>query len=118
MISDNHGSKVLAQSRPSGTGAASIYSPVTNRYAVITRIIVTEVAGGTSAASVFVDTDGTTYDQSTAIQYTKPSTAFGVTIYDFSNDGLELADAGNVAVQSATGSAHTYTVIGREYAAV
>lgn len=110
---DDYGSVELAVSRPAGTSAASIYSPAAGKRAIITCIIITEVAGGTTAASVFIDIDGTTYDQTTALQYTKPSTAFGVTKYDFP-DGFEIGEDGNVAVQSATGSAHTYRVLGRE----
>ena len=110
----NHGSKQLAQAREAGTGAVSIYSPAVNKYAVITKIIIAEVAGGTSAASVFVDQDGTTYDESTAVQFTLPSTAFGVREYEF-RDGWEITEDANVAVQSATGNAHTYTILGREF---
>jgi len=113
-FSDDHGSTLLGTSRPSGTGSASIYSPAANRYAVITKIMIIEVAGGTTAASVFVDPDGTTYDQSTTLQFALPSTAFGVRVYDF-DDGWEIGEDGNVAVQSATGNAHNYIVLGREF---
>lgn len=113
MLADDTGSTVLAQSRPSGTSAASIYSPQAHRKAIITQIIVVEVAGGTSQASVFVDPDGTTYDESTALQFEKASTAKGVTTHTF-GDGLEIGEDGNVAVKSQTGSAHTYWVLGRE----
>lgn len=117
MIYNDSGSTLLARSRPSGTSAASIYSPAPGRKAIITKIIVVEVAGGTTAASVFIDEDGTTYDESTALQFALASEAKGRRIYDF-DDGLEVGEDANVAVQVATGSSHTFWIIGRELDAV
>ena len=104
--------KQLAQSRPSGTSAASIYSPPASTTAIIKTIIIANVGSGSVDASLFCDDDGTTYDESTSI-YWEVSIANGnTTIID---TYICMDDAtGNFAVQSSSGNDLTFTIFGVE----
>lgn len=106
--------KLLGQSKPSGTSAASIYSPDTSvMLAEITTIIISNTTGTAAAYSIYLDGDGTTYDQSTALFYSVNLAA---------NDSKVLNDIeiymsnpnGNLAIQTDTANALTFTVFGAE----
>lgn len=90
-----------------------MYAPTTAKRAFITKVIACNTTGSAAAASLFLDIDGTTYTQVTAIWYGKSVPANDSVEIDF-HDGLELKSGGNLAVQTGTGSALTFTVIGRE----
>ena len=113
MINDNHGSRMLARSRPGTTGATQVYSPPTNRRAIIYKIIIANTTALAANASVFLDTAATTYDQTTAVMYAK-SVAANTTEYILFEDGWEIDDPANIAVQTNTSSALTFTVLGRQ----
>ena len=103
--------KQLGQSRPSGTTAASIYSPSSGT-AIIKTIIVCNTTASAAAFRIFVDDDGTTYDETTAL------------FWDVSVNGYETVEidtfaamnntAGNMAVRTDTSLALTFTVFGAE----
>ena len=57
----------LAQVRPSGTTAVNLFSINPSAHYVIDSIMITNVHGNSLTVSVFHDTDGTTYDDTTAI---------------------------------------------------
>ena len=104
--------KQLGQSRPSGTVAASIYSPPADTTAIIKTIIIANVGSGSVDASLFCDDDGTTYDESTAI-YWEVSIANGNTT--IINTYICMDDAsGNFAIQSSIGNDLTFTIFGVE----
>lgn len=107
--------KQLAQSRPSGTGATSVIAKSRKRKLLITSIIVANTTGSAANYSIYLDKDGTTYDQTTALFYAVSLTANGTEIIEFTN-GLPFdTDAsGNLAVQTGTGSALTFTINGIE----
>lgn len=111
------GSELLAQSRPAGTSATGIYSPAANRRAILTKIIVANVTGSAANASIFIDIDGTTYDQTTAVLYARSIPANDSYSIEF-EDGWEIDEDANVAVTTGTGSALNFTVLGREFDAV
>lgn len=114
MVIDDHGNKVLAQSRPAGTGAVSLYSPSTNHYAMFKYIVIANTTALAANASVFLHASGTTYDQTTALLYAKAIAANASEFIDFA-DGIEIADAANVGIQTGTGNALTFTLMGRVY---
>lgn len=114
MVIDNHGKRILAQSRPSGTSAASIYSPPDNFYALVYSIVIANVTGSAANASVFLDPDGTTYDQTTALLYAKSIPANDSEFIELTV-GLEIDAAANIAVQTGTGDALTFTLMGRVF---
>lgn len=113
MINDNHGSRMLARSRPGTTNATQVYSPATNRRAIVYKIIIANTTALTANASVFLDTATTTYDQTTAVLYAK-AVASNTSEYITFEDGWEIDDPANIAVQTGTANALTFTVLGRQ----
>ena len=59
--------KQLGQTRPSNTTATSIYSPGSSVTAVVRNIHCCNTSGATATFRIFVDDDGTTYDETTAL---------------------------------------------------
>lgn len=104
--------KQLGQSRPSGTSAVSIYSPAADTTWIGKTMLICNTTAGAVAFSVYHDEDGTTYDQSTALFYTVPLSA-----NETMNVSLFIAgsnSSGNVAVQTDTANAITFTMYGAE----
>ena len=108
--------KILGQLRPADTNAASLYSPGANISAEITALLVCNQSGSVAAFRVFLDDDGTTYDQTTALFY-DVSLGAGLTFKIPENGvaGWGMSNpAGNLAVRSSVNDALTFTVFGRE----
>lgn len=108
--------KVLAQTRPAGTSAVSVYSP--DDKAIIKQIIVCNTTSSAAAFSIYLDEDGTTYDQTTALYYAHNINANDTVPIVFAEEEGWLpmnSSAGNLAIQTDTGSALTFTIIGEEY---
>ncbi len=59
--------KILGQLRPADTIAASIYSPGVGITAIIKLIMIVNTSGEAASARLFIDDDGTTYDENTTI---------------------------------------------------
>lgn len=59
----------LAQARENSTNAVSIYSPSSNETAIIKSIILCNVTSSLSKVRIFIDNDGSVFDESTAIFY-------------------------------------------------
>lgn len=77
---------------------------------ILTTIIIANTTSSAAKYSVFHDVDGTTYDQSTALAYEVSLAANSVVELEWP---LALPiSAGNLAVQSGTGNALTYTAYG------
>lgn len=108
--------KQLAQSRPSDTNAVSVLAKAVKRQVVVTSIVISNTTGSAATYSIFLDKDGTTYSQATALYYAVSLAANATMLLEF-DAGLpfDKATAGNLAVQSGTGSALTYTVNGVEF---
>lgn len=106
--------KQLGQLRPANTTAASIYSPAISTTAIIKTIVVccTSTSSGAKQFRIFLDDDGTTYDESTALYYdVNISNRETVTINTF----IAMDDSsGNLAVRTDTADALTFTVFGAE----
>ena len=104
--------KQLSQLRPANTTAASLYSPADNTTTIITNIWVCETAGNTPTYRLFVDDNGTTYDQTTAIAYDVAMTAnqsVRIPCFIAMNDS-----SGNLAVRTSANSEITFTCFGSE----
>lgn len=104
--------KQLAQARPSGTSAVSIYSPASGVTAIIKNITVCNTTGNNVTFSIFHHDTGTTYDQSTALYYTvtiEKNSTIVLPAYMAMNNPL-----GHLAVQSSVGNALTFTAYGAE----
>ena len=104
--------KQLGQARPGDTNAVSIYSPPDSTTTIITHIFVCETAGNTAGFRIFVDDDGTTYDETTALYFDQPTvanTTARIPCYIAMNN-----TDGNFAVRTATASELTFTIFGVE----
>lgn len=113
--STGHAEKQLGQSRPSDTTAVSLYSPASGIVsAEITSLFVANTTGSAATYRIFIDDDGTTYDQSTALAY-DVSLAANTFTEILSGSKVFMNNAsGNLAVRAGTGNALTFTVFGIE----
>ena len=103
--------RLLAQARPAGTAAVSGYAKPTKQLITITHIVICNTTALSANCSLFFDSDGTTYDQTTALVYAQPIGANGTTIFDITFT-MEV-DGGNIGIQTGTGSALTFNIFGK-----
>ncbi len=102
----------LAQARENSTNAASIYSPGTGITALIKTILIANQSGAAATYRLFLDNDGTTYDQGTCLAYDVPIDANSthyITVFMAMNNS-----SGNLAYRSSAANALTITVFGAE----
>jgi len=104
--------KQLGQKRENSTNAVSVYSPAAEVTAIISSIRICNNTGSSRTFSLFVDDDGTTYDESTAIYFNSPLTANET----LAIDGFMAMNnsSGNLAYSSSLANAVTITVFGAE----
>ena len=104
---------ILAQSRPGNTTAVSAYSPPTSTFTKITRIVVCNTASTTQKFRIFLDNDGTTYDETTALFWdiTTPTD----TTVEIDADWWMNNSSGNLAVRTDSASAFTFSIFGEEH---
>lgn len=105
--------KQLGQVRGTTGGTAeSAYSPGSGVTAVIKQIVVCNNTASPATFSIYVDDDGTTYDEETCLFHDAPiaanDTVF-INCYVPMND-----DSGNLAVEGSVTDAVTFTVFGLE----
>jgi hypothetical protein len=104
--------KQLGQLRPANTTAASLYSPAANTQAIIRSITICNTSGAAAAFRIFLDDNGTTYDETTA-HYWDISVGADATVsldvFWAMNDST-----GNLAVRTDTNDAFTFTAYGEE----
>ena len=105
--------KVLAQLRPADTNAASLYSPPDNTSTELTKLVICNQTGSSVTFRLFLDDNGTTYDQSTALFYDQSISANLTWTEDLRGWGMNDT-SGNLAVRSGTSSALTFTLFGKE----
>ena len=105
--------KVLAQLRPADTNAASLYSPPNNRTVEFTKLVICNQSGSAATFRVFLDDNGTTYDQTTAMFYDAAISADLTWVEDLKGWGMNNT-AGNLAVRSSVNDALTFTLFGKE----
>ncbi len=107
-------SKQLGQARPSGSATPeSIYSPAAGVETRVSSIVICNTTGSEAKFRVFHDEPGTDYDQDTALHYDE-ALAGNATVRK--NLGIDMTDSGgNLAVESDTGNALTFTVYGTEF---
>jgi hypothetical protein len=100
----------LGQARENSTNAVSVYSPGASEEAIIKSIIVANTSGADATVRIFVDDDGTTYDESTAIAWDVTIPADSV--WDFETTICMNDATGNLAYRSSVSNALTVTVNG------
>jgi len=104
--------KVLGQSRPADLNPVAIYTPPTGRIGIIRHILICNTSGASATYRLFLDSDGTTYDESTAL-FWDITVAANTTIATVAQ-AWDLRNPGNLAVRSSVASALTFTVFGIE----
>lgn len=108
--------KQLAQLRPSDTNAASLVSPARLHTLEVETVVVCNTTGSAVTFRLFHDDDGTTYDQSTALQYDAALPANSSVSFEV---GIEMNNSnGNLAVRSSSGNAITFTAYGKDHDAI
>ena len=104
--------KQLGQARPADTNAVSIYSPPANNTSIITTINVANTTAIDATYRLFHDSNGTTYDETTALAFDVTVSANTVQVHDYI---IGMNDTtGNLAVRTGTANAVTFTVYGQE----
>lgn len=104
--------QTLGQARENSTNAVSVYSPAIKTTAVIKTVVLCNQTGSAATFRIFLDDDGTTYSEATALFYDAPLAANStVTIDTFWT--MNNVD-GNLAYRSNTANAITITVFGAE----
>ena len=104
--------KVLGQVRPSGTGAVSLYSPPADTDTIVSMIKCCHVGILPADVSVYLDDDGSTFSEATALHYQVelfPGETLEVTGTITLND-----PTGSIGVQSSVANAITFTIFGDE----
>lgn len=104
--------KQLAQARENSTNAVSVYSPASGETVIIPAggITILNQSGAAATVRLFVDDDGTTYDQSTALIYDM-SCPPGIPVHF--GGIINMNDStGNLAYRSSVANALTITVNG------
>lgn len=108
--------RLLGQLRPGNTTAVSIYSPPTTSAGIIDEVMVANTTAITANFSIFLDNDGTTFDEATAIFFKvklEGNSTLSWTPAD--GRGVKLNNpTANLAVKTETASAITFSVFGRE----
>ena len=101
---------LLAQSRPSNTTAATLYTA--GMKTEVTRIIIANTTGSAATFRLFHDDDGTTMDETTALIWDNSiATANYVDIQAYLY-GITIAAGGSLGIRSGTGSALTFSAYG------
>lgn len=104
--------KQLGQSRDNDTDTHSIYSPIAGVTAIVTTIVLANVSDSSAKVRVFIDDDGNTYDQTTAIAYdiliARGSSEIIMGFFPMNDKD------GNLAYQQGTANAITITAFGVE----
>jgi hypothetical protein len=103
--------KILGQTKPANTTAVSIYSPTT--LAIVDTIIVANTTGSAAVYSIFLDSDGTTYTEDTALFFSVSLAANTSVVYTDLKIPMN-GTASNLAVKTGTNNALTFTVFGAE----
>jgi hypothetical protein len=104
--------KQLGQARPANTTAVSIYSPGASVTGIVKNIVVCNTSGASATMRLFLDDDGTTYDETTALFWDVQLDADSSLQLD-GHWGMNDS-SGNLAVRTDTNDALTFTVHGVE----
>lgn len=102
--------EILAQNRVNSTSATSIFSPAAGKQYFLRELKACNVTTNPVSFCVYLDIDGTTYSEATAIYFNVVLEAGETWELDVS---LPMYDSsGNFAVKSSVANAITYTLSG------
>lgn len=106
------GVKGEEQQRPGGTTAVEFLSRASGNDAMLLRsIVVANVTSSAAKYSIYLDLDGTTYDQGTALFREVSLPANESDIIDFEGDPVSIDGSTSIGVQTDTASALTFTAL-------
>lgn len=104
--------KLLGQARENSTSAVTVYTLPARTTAVVKNMTVCNQTGSVATVRIFLDDDGTTYDQSTALFYDLELQA-NETLSFTSFMGMSTA-GGSIGYSNGTANAVTITIFGAE----
>jgi len=104
--------QMLGQLRPANTTAAALYTKSQDSKVWLDQLFICNTTGSTATYRVFVDEDGSTYDETTALYWdvdlvTKLSVVIDLHAY------LDT-ESGSIGVATGTNDALTFTLFGEE----
>lgn len=104
--------KQLGQLRPADTTAATLYSPGASTTGIVSSVVITNVGTVSADYRIFVDDDGTTYDETTALVW---DVSLPANTSDVWTEKITMNDAtGNLAVRTNTANVINFTAFGIE----
>ena len=108
--------RTLAQSHAPNTSAYTIYGPDSRSGAGVRNIVICNTGGNAATASVYLDYDGNTFSNATAIAFSMYIPAFSTQMIEFGEPGLILSGqtGSKLGVQANTANVVTFTVLGYE----
>ena len=109
--------KQLAQLRPPNTAAMTAVSKPAKSTLLIKSIFVANTTNAVANVSIFLDQNGTTYNQTTALLYNVAVSAYSTVVLDYNHGGVPIgADktAGSLGVQIDVANAITFSIFGQE----
>jgi hypothetical protein len=104
--------KQLGQRRDNDTSNHSVYSPGSGVTSIIRSLMVCNTSGATATFRVFVDDDGSTYTEATAVSWdfvVLGGQTIKMDVFIAMNDA-----SGNIAFRSSVANALTITIFGAE----
>ena len=108
-----HTIKQLGQLRPANTTAATLYSPGASIETIIANVVIWNTSGAAAKYRLFIDDNGTTYDETTALAWDIVIPADTTDIFEVK---ITMNDStGNLAVRTDTNNALTFTANGEEF---
>ena len=104
--------KQLGQLRQADTTATSVYSPSQGKMVIIKTIVIANTSGADATVRLFLDDDGTTYTEVTALAWDVLVPADSVVQFDGAYTMNN--ESGNFAYRTSVGDALTITLFGVE----
>ena len=102
----------FAQERPAVTTAVTIFSPDEGVPVMLRQLFICNTSGSNRTYRLYLDNDGTTYDESTAFAWDAVVEAGTTEIVDL--DVPMRDSAGNIAVRSDLSRGLTFTLYGEK----
>jgi hypothetical protein len=104
--------KQLGQLKPANTTAASLYSPGAGVTAIVKSIWICNTTSATATFRIFVDDDGSTYDESTSLFW--DVSLSGNTTIELNTFIALNNSTGNLGVRTSSANTLTFTAFGAE----
>lgn len=104
--------ELLAQLRPSGTTAVTAYTAILRTEITLITIVIT--GGGNVALELYLDDDGTTYDNTTIISNVTKASAGDDIIFQarFAGGGIFVKPGGSIGVKTDTATDPNFSIWG------